>query len=133
MNSYKKILENIRNASENIAEYSMGKACKEEIDVLVKSSYYHWFAFSDHRSEINAVSHTVSPPDRVKRTTRPIAPYSPRFVPSFPSFNYQAVVYRVEIEKCVSLHSVQKRREADDNFKFTEYVVTEIIPLFSIF
>ena len=50
-----------------------------------------------------------------------------------PKFRFQAVVYRVEIEKYVSLDSVQKRREADDNFKFTEYVVMEIIPVFSIF
>ena len=49
------------------------------------------------------------------------------------SFRFQDVVYRVEIQKCVSLDSVQKRREADDNFKFTEYEVLEIILLFSIF
>ena len=52
---------------------------------------------------------------------------------TIPKFRFQAVVYRVEIEKYVSLDSVQKRREADDNFKFTEYVVMEIIPLFSKF
>ena len=73
------------------------------------------------------------------RTTRPISPYSPRFLVTMhafstvPSFRFQAVVDRVEIEKCVFLDSVQKRREADDNFKFTEYVVMEIILLFSIF
>ena len=50
-----------------------------------------------------------------------------------PKFRFQAVVYRVEIEKYASLDFVQKRREADDNFKFTKYVVMEIIPLFSIF
>ena len=68
-----------------------------------------------------------------------ISPCSPRFFDTMhafstaPSFRFQTVVYRVEIEKCVSLDSVQKRREADDNFKFTEYVVMEIILLFSIF
>ena len=50
-----------------------------------------------------------------------------------PSLGFQPVVYRVEIEKYVSLDSVQKRREADDNFKFTEYVVMEIILFFRYF
>ena len=38
-------------------------------------------------------------------------------------FRFHAVGYQVEIENCVSLDSMQKRREADDNFKFTKYVV----------
>ena len=72
------------------------------------------------------------------RTTRPISPYFRFFVTmhafsTVPSFRFQTVVYRVEIEKCVSLVSVQKRCEADDNIKFTEYVVMEIILPFSIF
>ena len=50
-----------------------------------------------------------------------------------PSFRFQAVVYRVEIERYVFLDSVQKRREADKNFKFTEYIVMEIIHLFRYF
>ena len=48
-------------------------------------------------------------------------------------FRFYAVCYRVEIENCIFLNSVQKRREADDNFEFTKYVVEEIILLFSIF
>ena len=39
----------------------------------------------------------------------------------------------ISIEKCVSLDSVQKRREADANFKFTEYVVMELILFFRYF
>ena len=50
-----------------------------------------------------------------------------------PKFRFQPVVYRVEIEKYVSIDSVKKRREADDNFKFTKYVVMEIIPPLAIF
>ena len=71
--------------------------------------------------------------------TRLILRYSPRFFvtmlafPTVPSFRFHAVVYRILIKKCISLDSVQKRREADDKLKFTEYVVTEIILLFSIF
>ena len=106
------------------------------------------------------MSHTLSPAVPVKRVgredgarclfpssllshakmTRPISPHSARvFVTTMhafsaiPSFRFQAFVYQVEVEKCVSLDSVKKRREADDNFKFMEYVVTEIILLFSIF
>ena len=37
-------------------------------------------------------------------------------------FRFHAFGYRVEIEDCISLDSVQKRREADGNFKFTKYV-----------
>ena len=42
-------------------------------------------------------------------------------------FRFHAVGFRVEIENCIFLNSVQKRREADDNFEFTQYVVEEII------
>ena len=49
------------------------------------------------------------------------------------SFRFQVVVYPVEIEKCVSLDFVQTRREEDDNFKFTEYVVMEINLFFRYF
>ena len=48
-------------------------------------------------------------------------------------FRFHAVGFRVEIENCIFLDSVQKGREADDNFKFTKYVAEEIILLFSIF
>ena len=61
--------------------------------------------------------------------TRPISPYFNRFFVTMlafstvPSFRFHAVGYRAEIEKCVSLDSLQKRREADGNLKFTEYVI----------
>ena len=48
-------------------------------------------------------------------------------------FRFHAVGFRVEIENCIFLDSVQRRRKADDNFKFTKYVVEEIILRFSIF
>ena len=48
-------------------------------------------------------------------------------------FRFHAVCYRVEIENCIFLDSVQKRREVDDNFEYSKYVVEEIILLFSIF
>ena len=48
-------------------------------------------------------------------------------------FRFHSFGFRVEIENCIFLDSVQKRREADDNFEFTKYVVEEIILLFSIF
>ena len=60
-------------------------------------------------------------------TTHPISLYSPRFFitmhafSTIPSFRFQAVVCRVEIEKCVSLDPVQKRREADENFICTAW------------
>ena len=114
---------------------------------------------SDDRSETDAVLQTLSLPVRMKRvggktghvafspslslshtrTTRPISHYSSRFFATMlafstvPSFRFHAVGYRVENEKFVSLDSVQKRSEADDNFKFTEFVFIEIILHPSIF
>ena len=48
-------------------------------------------------------------------------------------FRFHAVGFRVEIEKCISFDSVQKRREADDNFKFMKYVVQGNNTFFQIF
>ena len=71
------------------------------------------------------------------RATRPISLYSPRFFVAMLAFSsvlrYHAVDYRVKIENCVFLDTVQKKREADDNYKFTKYVVKEITLPFSIF
>ena len=70
-------------------------------------------------------------------TTRLTSPYSPRFFIAMLAFSsllrFHTVDYRVEIENCVSLDSVQKRRAAKDNFKFMKYVVKEITLLFTIF
>ena len=38
-------------------------------------------------------------------------------------FRFDDFGFRVEIENCISLDSVQKRREADENFKFTKYAI----------
>ena len=43
---------------------------------------------------------------------------------------FYAAGNRVEIENSVSLDSVQKRREADNNYKFTKYLVKEITQSF---
>ena len=40
-------------------------------------------------------------------------------------FRFHDFGYWVEIEICISLDSLQKRREADANFKFMKYVVQE--------
>ena len=37
-------------------------------------------------------------------------------------FRFHAFSYRVEIENCILLDFVQKRREAEDNFKFKKYI-----------
>ena len=44
---------------------------------------------------------------------------------------YNAFVYRVEIKNCIFLEYVQKRREADDEFEFTKYIVQEITLVFN--
>ena len=48
-------------------------------------------------------------------------------------FRFHAFGYRVKIENCISLDSMQKRREADDNFKFMKYVVQETTLFFRYF
>ena len=55
-----------------------------------------------------------------------------RVLRSFYRFRAIGLRLRVEIENCISLYCVKKRREAADNFEFTKYVVEEIILLFSI-
>ena len=46
-------------------------------------------------------------------------------------FRFHAFVYRVEIKNCIFLEYVQKRREADDEFEFTKYIVQEITLFFN--
>ena len=65
------------------------------------------------------------------RTAPPTSPDS-RFLLAMLFLDFMLTV-RVEIENCIFLDSVQKRREADDNFEITKYVVIELILLSSIF
>ena len=46
-------------------------------------------------------------------------------------FRFHAFVYRVEVKNCIFLEYVQKRREADDEFEFTKYIVQEITLFFN--
>ena len=95
------------------------------------------------RSDTDAVITIEAPPVRVKRVRRGGDARCPCFflVPlarekdsshfnlfsSLPPCNaiyrFHAFGYRVEIEKSISLDTIQKRREADDNFKFSKNVI----------
>ena len=97
------------------------------------------------RSDTDAVTTTEAPPIRVKRVGKGGGASCPcfflvalprendsshfSFFSSLPPcnaiFRILAIGYRVEIENYIFLDSVQKRYEADDNFKFTKYVVQE--------
>ena len=58
------------------------------------------------------------------RTTRPTSPYSPRFLHAMLFLDFRLSVIESELRiLCISVETVQKRREADDNFKFTKYVI----------
>ena len=64
--------------------------------LIFLATYSNWgvVAPSVHRSDTDAVTTTEAPP-----------------------------VSEKGLENCISLDSAQKRREADDNFKFTKYVI----------
>ena len=96
-----------------------------------------------HRSNTDTVTTTEAPPVREKRVGKGGGARCPSFLlvalarendsshvslfsslpPCNDVFRFLAFGYRVEIENCISLNSVQKRRETDDNFKFTKYVI----------
>ena len=60
------------------------------------------------------------------RTTRPTSPYSPRFLHAMLFLDFTLSVIESEMRilySGISVETVQKRREADDNFKFTRYII----------
>ena len=110
--------------------------------LAAKPAQFFWDGISVLRSDTDAVTTTEAPVSE-KRVGKGGGARCPSFFlvafarkndsslfslfsslpPCYAIFRFHAFGYRVEIENCTSLDSVQKKREADDNFKFMRYVI----------